>query len=404
MKKKVIFTALSNIIVGGLRTDKNFLISEDVISGAVIRAGFANDILLDNPNYECDIAIDNGKYNYVIYDENMCRGLSESQKKIYKEFSNMKFSFFYPNDSIPAPFTTKVCKTCGTDHALKDILFENGRLSCKECEDSLKRLKNQGFKDKDIEKIPTRMENLKGLIHWNGKKYVSTKVEKSLSTHTSINYVSHTSREDYLFSIKAIKKGTQFVGYIDDCETGLVEKGKIIYVGKYSSNGFGKLQITDVLDINSENLEIRICEFNKRFNSNFIDNKEYISMLLLSDAKLLSTNNEDKILTTKKYNNIWTNAIFGENSIFTIEQVFAQNTFYSGFDTSKPYGKWKNEPEILTLRGTSFKIFYDISKKDEALQILQKLEDTGIGHDTKNGYGQISICHKIHNLGVNCDE
>lgn len=384
-------------MVGGHKTDNNFLVSEDVISGAVMRSAFANDILLDNPNYEYNSTLYDGKYNYVAYDETICNGLSEKQKNIYRKFSNMKFSFFYPKDSIPAPITTKVCKTCGTAHTLKDIVFQNGSLSCMDCENELKR---KNIDDKTIKETPKRMENLKGLIHWNGEKYVSTNVEKSLTIHKAISYISHIALNNQLFSIKSIKKGTEFVGYIDDCGTGLIEIGKIIYVGKYSSSGFGKLQIIDISDLTQKNLKSRIDNFNRKFNPNLKDNKKYISMLLLSDAKILSINDTSKILSTEEYNNVWTKAIFGEDSIFKIEKVFAQNIFYSGFDTSKSYGNWKNEPEIVTLGGTSFKISYDISKEDEVLNVLENLENVGIGTDTINGYGQVSICHEIHNLGV----
>ena len=401
MLKKVKVKACSNIMVGGLRTADNFLTSEEVISGAVIRAGFATDILLNNPNYEFDVpSKDECKYNYVYYNENLCNGLSEEEKEIYKKFSNMKFSFFYPNDSIPAPLTAKVCKTCGTEHHLKDIVFENKALVCQDCEKELSKKKNL---DKEkVNKIPKRMENLKGLIHWDNenKKYVSTKVEKSLSTHTAINYSLHTARDGSLFSVKAIKKGTEFVGYIDDCDTGLIYIGKIIYVGKYSSNGFGKLQITDISDVTLEDLKSRIDAFNEKFKGN--ENKKYISMLLLSDGKLLSFENDTNIVisSTNKYNELWKKAIFGDNDIFTIEKIFAQNIFYSGFDTSKEYGNWRNSPEIITLKGTSFKISYDIQNEEQALKVLNQLEQNGIGRDTNNGYGMVSVCHKIHTLGV----
>lgn len=401
MLKKVKVKACSNIMVGGLRTADNFLTSEEVISGAVIRAGFATDILLNNPNYEFDVpSKDECKYNYVSYNENLCNGLSEEEKEIYKKFSNMKFSFFYPNDSIPAPLTAKVCKTCGTEHHLKDIVFENKALVCQDCEKELSKKKNL---DKEkVDKIPKRMENLKGLIHWDNenKKYVSTKVEKSLSTHTAINYSLHTARDGSLFSVKAIKKGTEFVGYIDDCDTGLIYIGKIIYVGKYSSNGFGKLQITDISDVTLEDLKSRIDAFNEKFKGN--ENKKYISMLLLLDGKLLSVENDTNIVisSTNKYNELWKKAIFGDSGIFTIEKIFAQNIFYSGFDTSKEYGNWRNSPEIITLKGTSFKISYDIQNEEQALKVLNQLEQNGIGRDTNNGYGMVSVCHKIHTLGV----
>ena len=385
-------------MVGGLRNSNNFLHSEDYISGAVMRSAFADDILLSNPNYKVNSISNSGKYNYVEYDEKLCSELSEAQKEVYKKFSDMYFSYFYPEDSIPAPLTTKVCKTCGTEHSLKDIVFNMGNLTCKDCE---KYLKNTHLDDDKTNKIPKRMENLKGLIHLQGNKYVSTKVERSLSTHTSICYTTHTALNGSLYSIDAIKKGTIFTGYIDDCDTGLIELGKIVYAGKYSSNGFGKLQIVEISDVLNEDLTSRVERFNNIFHEDA--NREYISILLLSDAKLLSTDTADgsNILSTKEYNLLWKEAIFKDCNIFNVEKIFAQNTFYSGFDTSMGYNEWRKEPEILTLKGTSFKVSYDRKDKSKALEVLKTLETNGIGNDTNNGYGQIAICHKIHCLGDN---
>ena len=47
MKKLVKFSFESDVISGGIRLKPNFLKSVDIINGAVLRAAFANDILLD---------------------------------------------------------------------------------------------------------------------------------------------------------------------------------------------------------------------------------------------------------------------------------------------------------------------------------------------------------------------
>ena len=52
--KLVKFYFESNVISAGIKTNNNFIRTEDVINGAVVRAAFANDILLD-----CEYAEEN---------------------------------------------------------------------------------------------------------------------------------------------------------------------------------------------------------------------------------------------------------------------------------------------------------------------------------------------------------
>ena len=97
---------------------------------------------------------------------------------------------------------------------------------------------------------------------------------------------------------------------------------------------------------------------------------------------------------------LWQDKVFGVNSKLKLEKVFAENTFYKGFDTSAEWGNWEKErPEILTLKGTSFLISYKKNDRD-AFDELIKIKSTGVGKDTINGFGEISVCCKLHKLGV----
>ena len=89
-----------------------------------------------------------------------------------------------------------------------------------------------------------RMEDMKGFI--KDKTLEEYKVERSISTHTSINYSTRTAKSGSLFQIDAIKGN--LLGIIDDKGSNLLEIGKTIYIGKYSSNGFGKIKITKISD------------------------------------------------------------------------------------------------------------------------------------------------------------
>ena len=306
-------------------------------------------------------------------------------KKICENFSDMYFSYAYCGGAFPAPFTARICKVNGIKHPLQDVIVQSGKLECTECTSRIK-----------------RMEGLKGFVRKaeNGK-YEAVKPEYVLTTHTSVDYNSHTALDGSLYSVKAIKKGQKFIAVIDDCDSGMIYEGKIIYAGKFSSAGFGKMKIssiTDAAEASSQSVIDSVEDFENRFK---VKNKA--ALLFMSDALLdfgeISTNH-----TKEEYLKIWQNALFGaENAPILVEKVYAQTQIYSGYDTSKKWGEWKQkEPQLLVLKGTS--VLLDISDREQAAGLLAKLENDGIGQKTKDGFGQIKVCHDIHKLGVGNDE
>ncbi|MBP0961478.1 MAG: hypothetical protein J5864_04980, partial [Oscillospiraceae bacterium] len=302
MKKHVRFSFESNVISCGVRLKPNFLKSVDVINGAVLRAAFANDILLECPFAE---ELTDGKKYQVVSRGEKCDGCKN--KNICEKFSEMKFSFMYPENTLPAPFTSRTCKAGGTDHAVMDTVMENGALACPVCKG--------------------RMESLKGLI--DSKSCSSVHVPHSSSTHTAIDPNTRTALEGSLFSIDAIKRGMIYECEIDDCDTGMISEGKVIYLGKYSSNGFGKIKIISVTEAEKSDVKARVAKFNEKFRT-AEDGKMYASVLFLSDAKLDIDKYADGIRTTEEYRNIWKEAVFGKESCISVEQVTAQNYTYNG--------------------------------------------------------------------------
>mgnify|MGYP004459906097 FL=1 len=375
MKKLVKFMLESNVISAGIKTNNNFLKTEDVINGSVVRAAFANDILLDCEYAEEEIG---GKKFWVCEREpsehQSCKKCS--QRDICRKFSDMSFSFLIPENSIPAPFTSKVCKSCGTAHPVMDTIIENGALKCSVC--------------------GGRMENLKGII--NKDTYKNIKVRHSISTHTSINSNSRIAADGKLFSIEAIRKGEIYQCEIDDCDTGMIYEGKTVYIGKYSSSGFGKLRIISIEDISQRNISEAVRKFNDKIRDN---KKKYASILFLSGAKLDVESCGSIPLTTEQYKKIWQNRLFGENAPVMVEQVFAQNVPYHGFNTSEFY---KNKScsrtdDIITEAGSSIKVSFE-NGNNEAVHFLEELEKSGIGRDTNVGYGKIMVCADIHLVGI----
>ena len=374
MKKLVKFLLESNVISAGIKTNNNFLKTEDIINGAVVRAAFANDILP-----ECEYAEEkiNGKQYWLSEREPETHPYCAEcrHKDICKKFSDMSFSFLVPENSIPAPFTAKMCKSCGTAHPVMDTIMDNGALKCSVC--------------------GGRMENLKGII--DKDTYESVRVRHSITTHTSINSNSRTAADGSLFSIEAIRKGQIYQCEIDDCDTGMIYEGKTIYTGKYSSAGFGKLRIISVNDIKKHDVPEAVRKFNDKFSEN--DEKEYASILFLSSAKLDIDSCGSKPLTTEEYKKIWQKRLFGENAPIKAEQVYAQNIPYHGFDTSEYYNKNYSRTDILTEAGSSVKVSFEKGGA-EAVSFLENLEEKGIGRDTNVGYGKILVCADIHMIGI----
>ena len=368
MKKRVKFSFESNVISCGVRLKPNFLKSVDVISGAVLRAAFANDILLECPFAE--EVVDEKKFQVVSRGEK-CGNCKN--KNICEKFSGMNFSFMYPENSVPAPFTARTCKGYGTAHSVMDTVMQNGRLICPVCKG--------------------RMESLKGLV--NKTDYKSVRVPHSSSTHTAIDPNTRTALDGSLFSIDAIKRGMVYECEIDDCDTGMLYEGKVIYLGKYSSAGFGKIKIISVEVAEESSVKNRIDRFNEKFGGS---DRKYASVLFLSGAKLDIDKYADEIRTTEEYRSIWKEVIFGKDSLIDVEQVIAQNYIYNGFDTSVDGEDRQRKSEFLTEKGTSVRVSFPAGSGAEDL--LEQLEKNGIGRDTECGYGRIAVCSDIHMLGI----
>ena len=147
MKQKVKFELIQPLMCGGIRIAENFLESEPFIRGSVLRAAFANLILLECPL--ADQVTSDGKHNYIELKDPDGRCMDCPRRNICEKFGEMTFSFAYPDDSFPAPLTAKQCKKCGTTHPIKDILVEDTELHCDKHENS--------------DAAARRMENLKGM-------------------------------------------------------------------------------------------------------------------------------------------------------------------------------------------------------------------------------------------------
>lgn len=362
------------IIVGNQRIADNFLESESFIRGSVVRAGFAKQIAYACPLTEAERCTGGGFFMIEQKSENACACCRYTE--ICRRFSEMRFSYVFPKDAVSAPFTGRICKKEEDAHPIQDILIpmNSPQVICCKCP------KGEG-----------RMENLKGFVRMTpGKEWKRIKVRKQISTHTSIIAQSQTVREHTLFSINAICPEQPFSMTIDDCGTGLVGYFDTIYIGKYSSNGYGKIRFTESSEQSDASLQARIDEFQR-----MAKDESLLSVLFLSDMRISIPQGKRLILTE------WEKLIFETDNLpFTLEKIYTETTLYSGYDTAREWGKWRDAvPDLLLKMGTSLLLRIKDGQRNAALTLLAQLEETGIGERCSDGYGQISVCHPLHTIG-----
>ena len=371
-KKQYNAVLLGPVIAGNQRVADNFLESESFFRGSVIRAGFAKQIAYACPLTEAERSAGGGFFMIEQKSETACADCPYAE--ICRHFSEMRFSYAYPTNAVPAPFTARICKKAEDVHPIQDILIptENPRTVCSACGDG-------------------RMESLKGYVcKAEDGTWKRTRVKKQLSTHTSILSESQTAREHTLFSIHAICPGQPFCLTIDDCGTGLAELFDTIYIGKYSSNGYGKIRLAEYEEPADLPLAERIAVFQTKAHDDSL-----LSVLFLSDMRVAVAPGKRLILKE------WETLIFGEEALpFALEKIFTETTLYSGYNTARKWNKWRDAvPDLLLKAGTSLLLRIKDRQRDAAIALLAQMENDGIGERRSDGYGQIAVCHPLHAIG-----
>lgn len=371
----------SPFITGGKRLASNFIESEDVIRGNVVRAAFAKVILsncseLENHQYYNEDG--NVKKNWVYYRDGA--GCSTCKyKKVCKNFSNLKFSYFYPYRSEVIPMSSMVCKN-NSSHGFIDILIDNPGEGCSKCG------KN------------SRYEFISGLRRneLDGKKPYS--VGKSISTKSAINPYTKTSYDGKLFSIMAVslthkENGNNkivYEGNIDGLSTEEMELFDEIRVGAYLSVGYGKCLLKEVkaneFKIGIEDLE----EFSVKYkNKNYKEdnNINYMAIKFNGDCKVNFDFKEDEYIQTKDLKKIWENALEIPNEI-NIDKVYAELFNYRGYDNSL-INKDKREDAISMIQKGSVVVFSSEKSIEEMYNYL--IDKSSFGLEQENGFGSFEI-------------
>lgn len=377
----------SPLLIGGKKHSSNYIETDDVIKGSIIRAAFAKAIL--NRCAAKDEKDFNEKKNWVFYREvKSCDGCRF--EGICKKFSDITFSYFYPKNTEVIPLSAKSCKL-DDKHGVYDDL------TCK---------------DTSCNKCNGRLEFKSGLRLKDSKE--DYKVRKSYYIKNGINPYTKTSKDGLLYSIETIT-GTNdkdenqeliYEGYIENMTKDDIKMFNILRVGGDTTVGLGKctIQVCDELeqDRSFDKIKSYLEKFNEEYKSKNNKNKEcddkdenkkdqnddnkYLAVVLKGDA-ILNFEDNGTYKTTDELKLIWQKAFNLKDSI-KVEKVYTEMENYRGYDTSIAGINKRKESKSLVKKGTVivFSAQSSLEKLYDSIMSIKNFGDEGI-----NGFGQFEV-------------
>lgn len=383
----------SPLVLGGKRSNSNFMASDDVIKGSVLRAAFAK-VILDNCPVKDVVANESlkDKKNWVYYRKqescNSCKFRNTCEK-----FSDIKFSYFYPLGTEIIPLTARVCKE-NKDHGFYDVLV--GKDKCEKCDneklDFTTGLRIKGVKDKDKETYD---------------------VTKTVLTKNGINPYTKTSEDGLLYSVEAISASHILKGENQE-ETALIYEGSIegmspeelinfktLRVGGDTTVGFGKCNVSFVDNIKDTiDYKKALKTFNEKYKENLndkTDNTNYIAIKFNGDCKL-DFKFDGAYKRTSALKDMWNTALWkdvqfkDENKLkdinVCVDKVYTEFINYRGYDNSLEASSNREKPFRMASKGTVI-VFSSDCSEDVLYNYFENIK--GFGTEQENGFGDFEI-------------
>lgn len=389
---KVLLDFKSPLLIGSKKHSSNFIESDDVLKGSVVRAAFAK-VILDNccERNEDDVKEVNGKKkrNWVYFRDKA--GCGECCfNNMCKKFSNIRFSYFYPKGTEIIPQTAMICKT-DKNHGFIDLLVDDTSKGCTKCEDG------------------SRVEFTSGL-RTTGENKKPYSVVKSIATKNKINPYSKTSADGMLYSIETISctpiEGDRTNGQIDEAKLlfegsieGISEKDLFLFkrlrVGGDITTGLGKCNLSK-LDIVENKIEIRDIE---NFSANYKsrnsyrgftnENSNYISIKFIGDCILDFDFDGEDYLDTDELKKLWIKPLELDEDI-EIEKIYTEVVNYRGYDNSNISDDKREEAITLISKGTVM-VFSSKKSLEDLYSYFQIKQKYGFGLENENGFGTFEI-------------
>lgn len=372
----------SPLIVGNKRLTTNYIESKDYISGSVIRAAIARNILNHCEAYHGEVEeipnpqnpnIKEKKKNWIHYRGKeacktceyafICKKFGESIDKL-----GVKFSFFYPEGTSVIPLTSMICKNNPKEHGFIDSLTKPA--TCSKC--AAKNSEN------------ARVEFTSGLRNKNGE----FKAKKLTQTKTAINPYTRTAQDGQLYSLTSVVQD-KFVGEIEGfTEAEMIEFERLfktLRIGAYTSTGYGKCKLAISKEESKQMTLRQVKQFSAEYKAYQKEvDKEFIVLLLTADAEI-EMEVPSGYVTTEKYQQLWQEHL--KLPIGKVHKIYLDTTMYRGYDTSVASTNYRAAMKYHILKGSV--IVLEVEDIEEAYE-LYKL-GYSIGNQILNGYGQCEI-------------
>lgn len=372
----------SPLLVGGKKLTSNYIEGIDFIPGNIVRAGFARYMLNECAVNDGSYVEINGvkRYNWVYF-----RGLDACKSctfsSICKKFSDIKFSFFYPEGSEIVPLTAMKCKE-DDSHGYIDSLVD--KRQCKICEQRVEFTSGLRKADKPYSVI------------WN------------YFTRTAINPYTGTSQDGSLYTLVAVegtvRENNSIKSFFEGSIEGITEEELQLFddlrIGTRLSSGFGQVEL-HILEENDEKSNQLIVDkmkvFNHKFKSQNKDNIDklneqlnYFAIIFTSDVKLPYIELEG-YKTTDEYKKIWQD-LLKINENYSIQKIYGETNIYRGYDTSRDIKNSREEAVLHLQKGSVIVLSSALSFEE----IYNDFSKKAFGLETENGYGRT----KIYNGGI----
>lgn len=415
---KLKITALSPLAIAG-RKPGSVSEAEDHIPGSVIRGAVASQILQLSGITEQNLATNRDDFTTLFLDDEAAI-FQNAYPAVAKSDSN---SQVVDEDVMVLPATAVSSKTkpgfkSNKGNGVFDTLIDR---FCAEAY-------NYPFDPSDPKSIEketdARVEPYTGLYSCKNNEYRSHSVSTRFLTRVGINRRRATSEEEILYSIEVLnesfvknpqEKNWYPVVYrsaiiIENDELAehltqfINDNHSIFRLGGASSRGLGKVIIEAELKEAVTDVRERISKFNEQLEQrwklwsvfgqpeeNLLANRIYFTLDLQSDA-ILTENWRRTTVISEKMLQQFTEVDHGSLKLHT---AYSSYNHRSGWNAA--WGLMK-DIELVTTRGAVY--LFSVDKKDEKIWIdkLAELELNGVGDRTCEGFGQVQICNKFHNV------
>lgn len=260
-----------------------------------------------------------------------------------------------------------------------------------------------------------RVEPFGGFYTCQGKKYQSQSVSKRLLTRVGINRRRATSEEQILYSLEVLNEvqgeSKQPTSYrsailIEDDElaqrltTFIEEESDRIRLGGSASRGLGRVTITAKCGNVNSNVQSKIKQFNQALSQRWQQwndlfgtrsqlDREYVTLDLQSDAILTENWKRTTVVTPEM---LFQLANCKDDSL-QLHAAYTSYDYVSGWNSA--WGLMK-DIDLITNKGSVYLL--STQQMNQWYEVLERLEQKGIGDRTCEGFGQVEICNNFHTI------